>query len=409
MGRRFYAGFLVFLVLVGSLILLVGLNWRVTRLSNAVNLKLLLLSDSGDSVNYRSVDLLKRLLDWWKMPYDEFDLATNSLSRSTLVDSEGNLLYSAVVIAQHYLVSQKFTDSIEDDLIWFVREKGGGLICFDPFVYDSSKDTPWYSGIRASKLAEVFDFSVLSTGEGTGEPVYSRDWNDGSAHAEDWDIYNAILSNPADYLRITWDTVRHAYITHKTLSLQDLKITLRYRLVSSDYNNHGGGIAFRMDPSDPSRNCYALYQLWGNGDFVLVKYVNSDNYVILAQVSGYSVNTWYNLEIKVIGNSIKVWIDGELKIDVTDESFQYGKVGVRGYSYTCDIDDLNIYNEGTAGYVDLKSMDIATTDHFITALKSYKPQGTYSSLSWSKTVTDEEHTFQAVSYTHLTLPTTERV
>ena len=184
-------------------------GWNEKVLPHNVNLRLLLLTDSSDQVNYQSADLLKRLLDWWKMPYDEFDLATGSLSRSMLVDSEGNLLYSAIVIAQHYMVSQRFTDAIEDDLIWFVRDKGGGLICFDPFVYDVRKDTPWYSNVRASKLAEVFDFKV-----------------------------------------------------------------------------------------------------------------------------------------------------------------------------------------GAEGYVDLESFDVATTDHYITALKTYTPQGTNSSTSWSKTVYDEEHTFQ---------------
>lgn len=50
--------------------------------------------------------------------------------------------------------------------------------------------------------------------------------------------------------------------------------------------------------------------------------------------------TWYHYMIQAEGDSIKVWVDGALKFNVTDAAYPAGKIGVGGYSSQAHFDDV---------------------------------------------------------------------
>jgi len=53
--------------------------------------------------------------------------------------------------------------------------------------------------------------------------------------------------------------------------------------------------------------------------------------------------TWYHYIIEVSGSSIKVWVDGVLKFDITDSTFSAGKIGVGAYvSSTVNFDNVKV-------------------------------------------------------------------
>jgi len=56
--------------------------------------------------------------------------------------------------------------------------------------------------------------------------------------------------------------------------------------------------------------------------------------------------TWYHYIIEVSGSSIKVWVDGVLKFDITDSAFSAGKIGVGAYvGSTVNFDNILVTGE----------------------------------------------------------------
>lgn len=90
-----------------------------------------------------------------------------------------------------------------------------------------------------------------------------------------------------------------------------------------------------------SRNYYYI-TLRNNGTLSLRKLVN-DNIVVLGTASlTVTANTWYNLRLDAIGNSLRAYVNGELYLEATDTSFPTGRYGLVMYKTAADYDALHV-------------------------------------------------------------------
>lgn len=90
-----------------------------------------------------------------------------------------------------------------------------------------------------------------------------------------------------------------------------------------------------------SRNYYYI-TLRNNGTLSLRKLVN-DNIVVLGTASlTVTANTWYNLQLDAIGNSLRAYVNGELYLEATDTSFPTGRYGLVMYKTAADYDALHV-------------------------------------------------------------------
>jgi hypothetical protein len=90
-----------------------------------------------------------------------------------------------------------------------------------------------------------------------------------------------------------------------------------------------------------SRNYYYI-TLRNNGTLSLRKLVN-DNIVVLGTAAvNVTPNTWYNLRLDAIGNSLRAYVNGELYLEATDTSFPAGRYGLVTYKTAADYDGLHV-------------------------------------------------------------------
>ncbi len=60
----------------------------------------------------------------------------------------------------------------------------------------------------------------------------------------------------------------------------------------------------------------------------------------------YTTGQWYNVEMKLVGDSIQVYIDGNLIFDVTDDSHDQGAVGIYSWGNSAGyFDDVGVYTQ----------------------------------------------------------------
>lgn len=99
-----------------------------------------------------------------------------------------------------------------------------------------------------------------------------------------------------------------------------------------------GSLAFRVTDTD---NLYFV-RLHNNGDLRLLSIVDGTNSLITSVPTAYSPTTWHTYTIVVSGNSIKVSIDSELLIDVTDTDHGAGYIGVRTNQNGVAVDNVAV-------------------------------------------------------------------
>ena len=97
----------------------------------------------------------------------------------------------------------------------------------------------------------------------------------------------------------------------------------------TDAGNH-----YLLEPSSDSTHI-ALFKKVGGGGYVELTSTRP--------LQDTTVGTWYHYKIAVKGSSIKIYVDGVQKFDVTDSSLTAGKIGIGGYAgSTAYFDNVNV-------------------------------------------------------------------
>lgn len=121
-------------------------------------------------------------------------------------------------------------------------------------------------------------------------------------------------------------------------SWTDYSLEFDVKKASGNYFN----VVFRYTDAG---NHYLLEPSADSIHIALFKKVGGGGYQELAPrpLQNTTVGTWYHYKIAVKGSSIKIYVDGVLKFDVTDSSLTAGKIGIGGYAgSTAYFDNVNV-------------------------------------------------------------------
>ena len=104
----------------------------------------------------------------------------------------------------------------------------------------------------------------------------------------------------------------------------DLEIELKFKAIDGQ-EDQGGGPVWRYQDAD---NYYVCRANPLESNYRLYKVVDGNRSQLQSADVDIPSNVWHSLKVKNVGNHIQCWYDGNLYLDVTDESFTSGKVGL---------------------------------------------------------------------------------
>jgi hypothetical protein len=113
---------------------------------------------------------------------------------------------------------------------------------------------------------------------------------------------------------------------------------------NGDYRETGTGSAGLILRAKDPNHFYLVYFPWGGQQlrakhfWAVIAKVDGDGYIrhLAAEwVPGLASETdrWYQVKVEAIGPRIRVWVDGQHAVDVTDDSYGAGHVGLAGYGW----------------------------------------------------------------------------
>ncbi len=123
----------------------------------------------------------------------------------------------------------------------------------------------------------------------------------------------------------------------------DVEIELMFKAVDGQ-EDQGGGPVWRYVNAD---NYYVCRANPLEDNFRVYKVVDGDRRQLQSVKLTIPSNQWHIMKIKNIGNHIQCWLNGKLYLDVEDDSFMEGKVGVwtKADAVTY-FDDIEVETEG---------------------------------------------------------------
>ena len=193
--------------------------------------------------------------------------------------------------------------------------KGAGAQVILAFFDNMGKELPdsrEYFGLKKDEWEE-FSFTFTPPEETTKAQmwlaVYEKNtaWFDDLSLERATDINNLAVVNVSPEEASSWDN--YAY-------------TARVMLAKS---SGSAGIAFRIQDSG---NYYFVELDAGSQAIQLAKMLNGEVWKIAEVASEVEAFTLHTLRVDAVGRSIEVYLDNQLKVQVEDESFAAGKVGL---------------------------------------------------------------------------------
>lgn len=177
----------------------------------------------------------------------------------------------------------------------------------------------------------LLNFTTTALAQGIYE-----DFNNGginhswSAYGGQWYIDNgeAVTPNGSGYKALTQK------------QFADFSYTARVKVSTGN----AVGILFRV--SDPTvgainlRGYFAFIQPGINN--IGLSSINYDWRALKGQTTELAYNQWYDLRVDAFGSSIKIYLDGELKISVEDSTFASGSIGVINREADARVDAISL-------------------------------------------------------------------
>ena len=111
-----------------------------------------------------------------------------------------------------------------------------------------------------------------------------------------------------------------------------------------DYRQNGHGTAGLILRATDAAHYYLIYFPWGGQQmraknfWATIAKVDGDGYIHnikMALVPGVPSETkrWYHAKVEAKGNRIRVWVDGRRALDVVDDTYGSGFIGLAGHGY----------------------------------------------------------------------------
>jgi len=107
-------------------------------------------------------------------------------------------------------------------------------------------------------------------------------------------------------------------------NFSDLEIELQFKALTGE-EDQGGGPVWRYRDAD---NYYICRANPLEGNFRVYKVVNGNRRQMKSASLPIPANQWHSIKVRNIGNHIQCWLNGKLYLDVKDDTFKSGKVGL---------------------------------------------------------------------------------
>jgi outer membrane lipoprotein-sorting protein len=104
----------------------------------------------------------------------------------------------------------------------------------------------------------------------------------------------------------------------------NLKIKMKFKAIDGQ-EDQGGGPFWRYQDAD---NYYVCRANPLEDNFRFYKVVDGNRKQLASATVKVPSNVWHTIKVKNVGNHIQCWLDGELYLDLTDDTFKDGKVGL---------------------------------------------------------------------------------
>jgi len=114
---------------------------------------------------------------------------------------------------------------------------------------------------------------------------------------------------------------------------EDVFLSTRFKPISGQ-KDQASGLIFRVQDKD---NYYILQANSLEGNVNLFKYVAGIQFLIKSSSANVTSGQWQILQVEAIGNRIRGLFNGQLIIEVVDNTFKAGKIGLwtKADSVTC--------------------------------------------------------------------------
>ena len=107
-------------------------------------------------------------------------------------------------------------------------------------------------------------------------------------------------------------------------NFSDLEIELKFKAIDGQ-EDRGGGPVWRYQDAD---NYYICRANPLESNFRVYKVVNGNRKQMQSASVEIPSGVWHTIKVKNVGDKIQCWYDGKLYLEVTDDTFKSGKVGL---------------------------------------------------------------------------------
>ncbi len=210
----------------------------------------------------------------------------------------------------------------------------------DDVLKIDATDTTWSSGgigVRTYNTEAYFD--TISVTKDLTFIAFNDDFDDGND--DGWTTYGgtwSVINN--EYKVISGDGYKSIA---DNMNYTDFTYTANVKVIN-DSSWSDAGLMFRV--TNPTLgadnfNGYAATLSADRNKVLLAKF--SNNWQSIAETSMIlDPNTFYELKVLAVGDSIKVYVDNVIKIDTTDSTWSSGGVGLRTYRTDAYFDTVSV-------------------------------------------------------------------
>lgn len=219
---------------------------------------------------------------------------------------------------EHWLNGQKVLEfeAWTDD--WFTRKTAGkwdfapeyGLARSGLFALQDHGSRVWYKNMKIKELPRKPSTEILFNGK----------------DLSGWDVYGTELWYVEDGELVceSGPDKKYGYLGTRKY-YEDFELTLDFKQISNgnsgvfirSYIRTGVNISgWQVEVAPPNQNTGGIYESYGRGWIAEIP-DEKDNILKMGE--------WNNMRIRVRGDNVKTWLNGELMTDLTDEKIGLGK------------------------------------------------------------------------------------
>jgi 3-keto-disaccharide hydrolase len=220
-------------------------------------------------------------------------------------------------------------------------------------------------GIVAAMLVIAVVALIVRTGvwlypASVGQPLFEENFSDPSALARNWEIHDAkgSIEGPSKWeIREgeLWQTSNiyrsgpdeHVFfegtniVTKQGTDWRDYEFTVDFR---TNGNDDGVGVLFHYQDEEHYYRLITLQDQNNKGPFRKLQIKDGDAFITLAETrEGYDPSTTHKIAIRVVGENITIFFDGQQIFSVQDNHYISGRIGLQSYAEQPVFDNVKVF------------------------------------------------------------------